>query len=1560
MKKAVLLSTIIFSSLCLHAQWRTIYSGADSIDGNVSASFFSASAGYFVNRHWLGYTTDSGHTFQQSYITNVNLGGNSVNLTFGFLPTDIQAFNSSNIAIGGNYGYEPSILYSSDGGNTWTLVYHRNLTQTTGTASNSIYMLAFPGNGSTGYAVQNNEIIKTTNGGQSWATVSYTNGGTFTLSAPDANTVFAASPTTIYSTTNGGANWTSISVPFTIQAMTAYSATHVYAITPVGDTYSSTDGGNTWLKANSQTGQIQANAINYIHFISDSVGYACGSGIIQTRNSGVSWEAMPISFPSNRLYDFSKLDFYTTQQIWAPNFGEILDLTTNGGGIPYPRALFDINTAQVCASNTVQLVNQGQPGETYAWYKNRVLFATTYNASYTAPTGNDTIKLVVHNGGMADSMTRVVTTAALSSFALNAWIQDTACSNQTLRVYIYNSDPSIAYQVKRPCCSSIYPINGTGGTLNLPYYLSPTEDSVSTFTVYAYRSTPCGNDTASESFKVRLMIANPVTTTLTDTICGQDTFNIRVPATRLGYKYFAGTMPAVIGTGGAIQIPCVAGQAQTSTNIVPSSLLRSLTFPIYAEGTYAGACGADQVATATMIARYTTANFGITGYTWFTGDVLKLTNATQYANSYLWTPGSGGVPDSSTDSLPAIHYNTGGYHTLGMKATTKEGCIDSMSQVVEVYGNDGPLPATAVCPSGLAGNRVDSLNGGRYLVDRAIFEDAQGNRVLAGGWTNGAAPAGNEGWWAAKFNKSGQQQWFLYQNEVDFYSTYWYYPHIVIEQAVGDSAGNTYLMGHQMNQQYITAVGEPQTTTLAFCDFLMKISAAGHIVWVKPLYSMDGSQEYQFESGGSLLLGKGGTSLYVVSQRYPGSAYAIGSTTVLAAGVGHEGVIMQLDLDGNVLRVNSFLCPPVTLYNPIMSSTANYWHAPPATFVNGNLVVYTTLYASQGTVENATVPFSSTTIPQALVVWDTASLHALKVLPVYSTVTGSTAGVTPVAYAMDSTGAYYADYNAQVITQVKTYIEGFNPSGTVVWTKIADGLEPERMYVSGGQLKVCGTNYPGAGYTDGGGTMIGAQPSFDSSNKRLSVVGSVGAFDGQGGHGLGSLDIVLATMQTSDGSLLDFQALGSPFEDERMVMVKGAGNQLWVAGSVGSKFLECCGAPNYALYTYKLPITNDCYGGYPNQAPFLKWGLATDTATCTDSLYTVSWSSAGVGTVSIRYKVNGASGYTPLVSGLQAVSDHYTFNAVAAGVLGNVQFVIFDDDSSTLADTTARQLTRSAAVTVTIAASDTVGCAGAPVRFTAVAVNGGATPAYQWLDGTTKVGGNADTLTLNSLKNNDMIRLQLTGSAACSSPAVATSNTVTMTVTTGVAPAVVISGGTTGLKGKVDTMAAHAVNAGVTPVYSWQDSTTAHSWATVTGATDSVLLYTPADSGDRLRCIVHGSTACSPVDSALSNILAFTVNTPVAPPPDSTGGTTSDTTGTGGVYLFPNPAHSSITIDTLSLSDEWQTLDVLDMSGNEWVAGMSIVNQTVVVVPVGNLSKGIYMVRMTGKKKKMYLKFLKL
>jgi hypothetical protein len=89
-------------------------------------------------------------------------------------------------------------------------------------------------------------------------------------------------------------------------------------------------------------------------------------------------------------------------------------------------------------------------------------------------------------------------------------------------------------------------------------------------------------------------------------------------------------------------------------------------------------------------------------------------------------------------------------------------------------------------------------------------------------------------------------------------------------------------------------------------------------------------------------------------------------------------------------------------------------------------------------------------------------------------------------------------------------------------------------------------------------------------------------------------------------------------------------------------------------------------------------------------------------------------------------------------------------------------------------------CAGTSVTFTATPVNGGTSPAYQWYNGATPIGGEtASTYTTTTLANGDAISVQLTSSiSGCVSVNPASSNTINMTVNPLPATAGPISGPT--------------------------------------------------------------------------------------------------------------------------------------------------------------------------------------
>lgn len=164
-----LLTVYIFFLSPAKAQMRQMYRDADPDNNIYKISFYSPSEGYVAFSKWVGYTTDSGRTFTKKYITlsNVNYGSyTNINLTFGFGIEGVKAFDKNTLIVYGDYGLVPAILYSSDGGNSFKLVYHSQYNHMQ--LSTGIKDIDFLQNSNIGYAVDADRILKTTNKGLTW------------------------------------------------------------------------------------------------------------------------------------------------------------------------------------------------------------------------------------------------------------------------------------------------------------------------------------------------------------------------------------------------------------------------------------------------------------------------------------------------------------------------------------------------------------------------------------------------------------------------------------------------------------------------------------------------------------------------------------------------------------------------------------------------------------------------------------------------------------------------------------------------------------------------------------------------------------------------------------------------------------------------------------------------------------------------------------------------------------------------------------------------------------------------------------------------------------------------------------------------------------------------------------------------------------------------------------------------------------------------------------------------------------------------------------------------
>ena len=291
-------------------------------------------------------------------------------------------------------------------------------------------------------------------------------------------------------------------------------------------------------------------------------------------------------------------------------------------------------------------------------------------------------------------------------------------------------------------------------------------------------------------------------------------------------------------------------------------------------------------------------------------------------------------------------------------------------------------------------------------------------------------------------------------------------------------------------------------------------------------------------------------------------------------------------------------------------------------------------------------------------------------------------------------------------------------------------------------------------------------------------------------------------------------------------------------------------------------------------------------------------------------------------------SNIFTTNSLTNG---SVVKVIMTSNASCASSTTATSNiitinVNSVIPAVNINASSNNICPGTNVTFTATATNGGSTPAYQWKKNGINVGTSSNIYSSNTLLNGDVISVSLTSNAPCANPAVVNSNNISITVNA-VTPASISINGVTVVNPGVSSVISSTVNnGGSSPAYQWQDSTSTHSWQNISGATASSINYSPALTGNKLRCILTGNNPCIANNTVISNVLTFTI-----------------TPGFTGPTFYPNPVSTYLVVDGLSSRDSWEAVTIITMSGARVITVPDLTGLTRVVINTASLPPGIYM-----------------
>ncbi len=169
-------------------------------------------------------------------------------------------------------------------------------------------------------------------------------------------------------------------------------------------------------------------------------------------------------------------------------------------------------------------------------------------------------------------------------------------------------------------------------------------------------------------------------------------------------------------------------------------------------------------------------------------------------------------------------------------------------------------------------------------------------------------------------------------------------------------------------------------------------------------------------------------------------------------------------------------------------------------------------------------------------------------------------------------------------------------------------------------------------------------------------------------------------------------------------------------------------------------------------------------------------------------------------------------------------------------------------------------CAGDVINFTAVGVNGGPGPVYQWYVNGAAVPG-ANGLNYSGVLNDgDIVTVEITSNAPCVNPASATSNQIVANVIPYVTPDITISSTAsvdTICLGQNVTFDAIANNGGPVPVYTWYVNGIDQGVNGVSFSSSTLV------QGDVISAMLTSSEICLTQPSANSNMILINVYPPL-------------------------------------------------------------------------------------------------
>lgn len=248
--------------------------------------------------------------------------------------------------------------------------------------------------------------------------------------------------------------------------------------------------------------------------------------------------------------------------------------------------------------------------------------------------------------------------------------------------------------------------------------------------------------------------------------------------------------------------------------------------------------------------------------------------------------------------------------------------------------------------------------------------------------------------------------------------------------------------------------------------------------------------------------------------------------------------------------------------------------------------------------------------------------------------------------------------------------------------------------------------------------------------------------------------------QPTDGNW-SWVSVGSPAND-------GGSATSWndMAFMDGAAVMSTNGATSSTLAFRWNDVNN---GSTANRVDWYSKSITGAYTTITASLSYAIGNGSGSNSVWAYYKIDGGA-WTLFGSSVNQSTASGTFTSSTLSCTSSIQIkveALTRNSNSAYVTIDNVQITACPVVvpSVSIAASSNSICSGTSVTFTVTPTNGGSSPSYQWKLNGTNVGTNSTTYTNSGFTNGDVVSCVMTSNAACASPATATSNSVTMSVT---------------------------------------------------------------------------------------------------------------------------------------------------------------------------------------------------